>query len=308
MSVIPLSMVAAYLDLKRTPAGLEINTARGRNGCLEAALAVARFFLNELQVSPHLARMVTGREGAMVFAADAPDITRRDQITLLALEDYLVYPVSPILSGWSLVHPSWVEVPADVRSQNPAQNDALEWRVVAEYNIDLYRQSKELTYPLFETILMGIQACVFDRLQLEMHSLYGLYLEIEGKSNEVDGGRLVELEYLARPATYLLNRVIPALSPRGTEIVTETYLNGHLVTGEMVQFEYNFLSANWTAYFRSGKKWKPLPHVTSAEFPGLSFITRREFLTVFYEAAAAILAYKLHEIQKRIYQYKLKAQ
>ncbi|HEY9087619.1 MAG TPA: hypothetical protein VIO36_05580 [Anaerolineaceae bacterium] len=306
MSIIPLSNVAAYLDLKRTPAGLEINASRGQSGCLEAALTVARFFLGELQVSPSLARIVTGQEGAMVFTLAEPGASQ-EQAVVLALEDYLIYPVSQILRGWSLVHPTWVEVPVDVRSQNPAQNDALEWRVMAEYNIDLYRQEKDLCYPLYETILMGIQACLFDRLQLEMHSLYSLYLEIEGKSNEIDDGRLVELEFLARPAMYLLNRVIPALSPKGTDIITETYLNGHLVTGENVQFEFNYMSANWAVYYRNGKKWETIPHGPEASMPPLPLIARREFLSVFYDAAAFILARKLHEIQKRIYRYKLKA-
>jgi hypothetical protein len=307
VSIITLSKVAAAVDLKRVPSGLEINPARGREGCLEASHTVTRYILQELKVSPNLARVVSGQETISAFVPQTPGEEDSSTMRVLAIEDYLIYPVSPILRGWSLVHPSWIEVPADVLTQNQEQPDTLDWRIMAVYNVDLYHQQKHLIFPLYETILLGIQTCLFDRLQFEMRSLYSLYLAIEGRSTEVDSSQMVEVEYLARPALYLLNRVLPALSPNGSEIVSETFLSGHLITAETVQLEYNYMSSNWSVFYRGGKKWEAINPIAPGEDPTPQLLTRRDFLNVYYQAAAAIIARKIHEVQKKITQYKLKS-
>lgn len=305
MNKTSIADVAACIDLKRTPAGLEIKTARGLVGCVDAAYTVMRYFLQELGVSPNLARIVTGEQASILVLPDE-SLSEQDA-RILAIEDYLIYPISPILRGWGVIHPEWIEIPMDVYSQKQNRAEMTEGRVVPTYSIDLYRGEKDLTFPLFETILLGIQTCLSDRLNLEMRSLYGLYLEIEGRSTEVDSEKQVEMECLGRPAMYLLNRVLPVLSPNGNEVISEYYRNGCLITGESVQFEYDTLTSGWRVYYRSGKKWLLLNAPTSGESVAQQLITRRDFRTVYLRAAANIVERKLHEIQKKIYTYKLKS-
>lgn len=305
MSATSIVDVAACVDLKRTPSGLEINPTRGHAGCVDAAYTVMRYFLREMGISPGMARIISGEKASIMVLPD--ESLREYEARILAIEDYLIYPVSPILRGWSVIHPEWIEIPLDVFSKNQGLPETTEGRVVPMYSIDLYRQEKDLTFPLYETVLLGIQTCLSDRLNLEMRSLYGLYLELEGRSAEVDSEKLTELEFLGRPAMYLLNRILPVLSPKREEVICENYRNGCLITGESVQFEYDALTSAWRVYYRSGKKWQPLNTAASGESATLHMITRRDFRTVFMQAAAAIVERKLHEIQKKIYTYKLKA-
>ncbi len=297
--------VAAYVDLKRTPAGLEINTARGNAGCVDAAFTVAQYFLTELGISPGMARILEGEEAATVVV---PDLSLwGDEARILAIEEYVIFPVTPPLRGWSVVHPMWIELPMDVYSSSLSAADTSEGRVIPSYSIESYSYQKEVTFPLYETVLLGIQTCLTDRLNLEMRSLYGLYLELEGRSIEFNREKLLEREYLARPAMYLLSRIIPVLSPKGYEVkVCEGFRNGCLISGESVQFEYDMLSSTWSVYYRNGKKWQPLNITAAGESPALDMMIRRDFRTVFMHAAAAIVERKLHEIQKKIYTYKLK--
>lgn len=298
--------VAACVDLKRTPAGLEINTVRGNAGCVDAAFTVAQYFLTELGISPGMARILEGEEAANVVI---PDLSLwGDEARILAIEEYVIFPVTPPLRGWSVVHPMWIELPMDVYSNNSGAADTSEGRMVPAYSIESYSYQKEVTFPLFETVLLGIQTCLSDRLNLEMRSLYGLYLELEGRSTEVNQEKLLEREYLAKPAMYLLNRILPVLSPKGYDVkVCEGFRNGYLISGESVHFEYDMLSSTWSVHYRNGKKWQPLNINAAGESPALNMMIRRDFRTVFMIAAAAILEQKLHEIQKEIYTYKLKA-
>lgn len=303
MNKTSIADVAAYVDLKRTPAGLEINSARGFYGCIDAAYTVARYLLQELRVSPNLARIVTGEEAAVLVVPE--ECLGDDESRILAIENYLIYPVSPMLHGWSVIHPEWVEIPMDVYSQNHSLTDPSEGRVVPMYSIELYRQEKDLIFPLYESVLLGIQACLADQLNLEMRSLYGLYLELEGRSTDLDNEKMVEMEYLGRPAMYLLNRIIPGLSSKGSDVICENFRDGCLITGESVQFEYSALTSAWRGYYRNGKKWQALNTGVAGESRLLQLIARRDFRTVFMQAAAAIVERKLHEIQKTIYTYKL---
>ncbi len=309
--MIPLSSVASFVELKRVPSGLEINPARGREGCLQAAEMLARFFLQELKVSPNLARVVHGVENSLLFmpASEDHQANLRDLKPALVIEDYLIFPVSPILRGWSLVHPNWVEIAIpDMSYENPETPEAVKWLVVAEYRLDTYHEAKELAFPLYETILYGIQSCLMERLQFEARSLYSLYLDIQGHSTDVDTGGHIELEYLARPAMKLLCHLLPCLNPSGNEVSSETYDSGHLVTSDMVQFEHRYTTSTWDVYYRAGKKWDAVTPRAENMPPFYDLLARRDFLSVYYQSAAAILGRRLSEIQKKIIRYKLKAE
>jgi len=116
--------VAAYVDLKRTPAGLEINTARGNAGCVDAAFTVAQYFLTELGISPGMARILEGEEAATVVV---PDLSLwGDEARILAIEEYVIFPVTPPLRGWSVVHPMWIELPMDVYSSSFSRLNSME--------------------------------------------------------------------------------------------------------------------------------------------------------------------------------------
>ena len=47
-----------------------------------------------------------------------------DEARILAIEEYVIFPVTPPLRGWSVVHPMWIELPMDVYSSSLSAAEA----------------------------------------------------------------------------------------------------------------------------------------------------------------------------------------
>lgn len=286
-----LMKVAAHVRLNRRHDGLAIPTGKNLHACLSSALVVARYFLQELGLSPEIATLVHGNLHDDLFTMGIPGDRPQEGHPVLAIDDLYLFPCDARRANWCVVPPVWITIP-DVLP-DPDRELTLPMYVVREIKQNPARR------PLYDALLLAVQMHVMDNLRRDLKGVLKDYLD----EAMLPGGDNLTLEYthLVLPAVRLLLHNLPCLKVFGHEKI-ETTLGRDWVRVEnpSVRFSWTHASGIWRVWYCDGNSrnnWQEIDPLVQTPPPASQLTARQDFVGAFFRCVPHIISRRIKEVE-----------
>lgn len=257
---------------------------------LTAGLAVARFFLQELGLSRDIARLMNVLKASqthwyepLMVCSEPPDRVG------LAVEHFALFSLDEEPHRWMVSNPHWISVPSADKNEDAA--------VLPFYQVHLSPEPSEQYYPLYNAILFALQLYLFECLRGELHGVESDYLRRLSLADDEDD--LMEVQFLAKPALSALVKNLPSLRslPYKDVMIDQAGREISLLCGQVI-FRKNTGTGIWTSYYQGPGGWKQVNPLVPEPAPASQILSRRDFLTYFYQVAVILAERKIYEIEK----------